>query len=61
MSEIQQSSSDILRSAVDGFLTYNPVRVKEIRSDHPITRAHAPVSGERKSGIPAEVLMPDDR
>ena len=24
------------------------------------TSAHAPVSGDRKSGIPAEVLTPDD-
>ena len=45
------------------FLTYNPVRMQVIRKLDLIIRrttAHVPVSGDRKSGIPAEVLTPDD-
>ncbi len=44
------------------FLTYNPVRMHRIRyiSTTAKTTVHAPVSGDRKSGIPAEVLTPDN-
>jgi hypothetical protein len=54
-----RSSSVTLWGIVDRFLRITLFAYK--RSDA-ITRlrAHSPVSGERKSGIPAEVLTPDD-